>query len=222
MSDLNQEGVSENSTQHTQFSPVKPGISFTFRIYFENLSKEELGLLAWVLMLPGRDGVEYRHKLGMAKPFGMGTVKLEPQLFLVERPVRYSRLFSDTGWALGESDESERLESLFLDFEQALMQEIGEQHQRLYSVERIKELLALLEWHEDDPGAEEKRYMQTENEYRERPVLPTPATVANKIGRIIRQQTKQERTLQSGSEIRGKVNGVVTPKSWTQKCLCLF
>lgn len=169
-SDLNQEGVSENSTQHTQFRPVKPGISFTFRIYFENLSKEELGLLAWVLMLPGRDGVQYRHKLGMAKPFGMGAVKLDPQLYLVVRSERYRTLFHDTGWELGESDESERLESLCLDFEQTLMQEIGEQHQRLCPVGRIKELLALLEWHEDSSP---KSHMGLE-QFKQRRVLPTP------------------------------------------------
>ncbi|MGH7968244.1 MAG: TIGR03986 family type III CRISPR-associated RAMP protein, partial [Limisphaerales bacterium] len=41
--------VPPGDTQHTQFKPLKPGVTFSFRVHFENLSEAELGALCWTL-----------------------------------------------------------------------------------------------------------------------------------------------------------------------------
>lgn len=47
---------------------------FLFHVDFENLSAEELGHLLYAL----RPTKEFRHKLGMGKPLGLGTVRIDP------------------------------------------------------------------------------------------------------------------------------------------------
>ncbi|MEW6227516.1 MAG: TIGR03986 family CRISPR-associated RAMP protein, partial [Bacillota bacterium] len=74
-------------TQHTIIRPVKPGTIFTGRIRFENLNDEELGALLSAVDLPPSK----RHKLGMGKPYGMGSVRISCSLQLTDRQVRYSR-----------------------------------------------------------------------------------------------------------------------------------
>lgn len=53
--------------------PLDSGNVFTFDIFFENLQKWELGLLLHCLDLEPGMG----HKLGMAKPFGFGSARIE-------------------------------------------------------------------------------------------------------------------------------------------------
>ncbi len=65
-------------SQVTRISPLATGVSFRFRVRFENLREEELGALLWALMLPGEEGQEYRHKIGMGKPLGMGAIEISP------------------------------------------------------------------------------------------------------------------------------------------------
>ena len=89
--------INNHHAQYTHIKPVKTGVCFTFRIYFENLQDHELGALLWVLILPGEPGTNYYHKLGMGKPLGMGTVKIEPKLYISNRIKRYKRLFDNTG-----------------------------------------------------------------------------------------------------------------------------
>lgn len=77
--------------QHTQIRPVRPGTEFRGRINFANLSDVELGALWVVLDLPA----SARHRLGMGKPLGMGSVRITPHLHLMEPTRRYGRLFRD-------------------------------------------------------------------------------------------------------------------------------
>jgi len=98
-----------NDTQHTRFKPLKPGVTFSFRVHFENLSDRELGALCWTLHPRGEPGQRYFHHLGMGKPLGMGAVELHARLHLIDRPRRYATLFREGGdtWELGESIISE-------------------------------------------------------------------------------------------------------------------
>ncbi|MFN7961577.1 MAG: TIGR03986 family CRISPR-associated RAMP protein [Thermoanaerobaculia bacterium] len=59
---------------HLMARPIRPGVSFYFHIDFQNLSRTELGLLCFAL----RPSAEFRHKLGLGKPLGLGSVELEP------------------------------------------------------------------------------------------------------------------------------------------------
>ena len=73
-------------------TPLRRGSAFVFHVDFHNLSREELSLLLYAL----RPGGDFRHKLGMGKPLGLGTVRIDPvAVFYLDRPACYSpeRLF---------------------------------------------------------------------------------------------------------------------------------
>jgi CRISPR-associated protein (TIGR03986 family) len=167
-----------NDTQHTQIKPVKAGVSFRFRIHFENLSDVELGALLWVLTLPGETGKQRRHKLGMGKPLGMGAVRITPTLYLSDRRARYSQLFESDTWRQAERTEPD-IHPLVQAFEEYVLAGMDATERggakSLKEVERIKMLLKMLEWPGPDRGLTE--YMkigEPVNEYKERPVLPDP------------------------------------------------
>jgi hypothetical protein len=162
-------------TQHTQIRPVNQGVTFHFKIHFENLRDYELGALLWVLDLP--DG--YCHKVGMGKPLGLGSVKIKPALVLSDRQQRYRQLFEGDDWARGEAEESD-LAKYKKAFEQFVLDGMdqGERDKAdsLAEVKRIEMLLRMLEY----PGPAGKwgnkkltDYMELED-FRERPVLPSP------------------------------------------------
>jgi CRISPR-associated protein (TIGR03986 family) len=88
----------EHESQLTRIVPLKPGVTFSCRIHFENLRPAELGLLWWALALPVGDGETYCHKIGMGKPLGMGGIAIRPTLTLTERPQRYQTLFAGEAW----------------------------------------------------------------------------------------------------------------------------
>lgn len=169
---------SEDS-QHTQIKPVKAGVIFRYRIYFENLSEVELGALLWALVLPGETNKEYRHKLGMGKPLGMGSVKINPTLYLSNRRSRYTQLFEGESWHRAERPE-QNVQRFIEAFENYILNamdktERGEK-QSLKDVKRIKMLLKMLEWR--GPNRQLIEYMHIEpNEYKDRPVLPDPLAV---------------------------------------------
>ncbi|MEI8259529.1 MAG: TIGR03986 family CRISPR-associated RAMP protein, partial [Deltaproteobacteria bacterium] len=94
------EKLADKESQHTGIKPVKPGVTFRFRVRFENLSDEELGALLWVLRLPAG----HCHALGMGKPLGMGSVRITPTLVLSQPADRRATLFDARGnWALAEA-----------------------------------------------------------------------------------------------------------------------
>lgn len=73
--------------QYAQVVPLAPGTAFHFHIDFDNLRPEELGLVLYAL----RPHADFRHKLGMGKPLGLGKVRIDLcGLFLIERSHRYS------------------------------------------------------------------------------------------------------------------------------------
>jgi len=182
----------EHESQLTRFVPVKKGVRFKFTVHFENLRPEELGALWWALALPGEAGKEYRHKLGMGKPLGMGAVKITPHLILSERgnqQGRYGRLFTENKWHLAEqpADATPYVEQ----FERYVLNAIGQPGAaRLAEVERIRMLLTMLEWREGtEQWLKATSYMEVEagpdkvNEYKERPVLPDPLAVVASVER---------------------------------------
>ncbi len=164
-------------TQHTSIRPVKAGVRFRFRIYFENLRDFELGALLWVLTLPGEPGKDYCHSLGMGKPLGMGAVKTTPTLYLSDRASRYCQLFDGADWHRAEQEASDT-QQFIRAFEDFVLQHMDAQErgqaQSLKEVDRIRMLFRMLEW--PGPNRRLTEYMTIEptNEYKERPVLPDP------------------------------------------------
>ncbi len=73
--------------QKVKITPLKKDVEFYFHIDFDNLSDAELGLLLYALRPTG----EFRHKIGMGKPLGLGKVCIDIEgLFLVGRSSRYT------------------------------------------------------------------------------------------------------------------------------------
>jgi CRISPR-associated protein (TIGR03986 family) len=90
----------EEKDQKSCVRPVKANSTFFFHVDFDNLTDVELGLLLFGL----QPAENFHHKLGMGKPLGLGSVKVDVLgVFLVDRTNRYSvgGLRADR-WALAE------------------------------------------------------------------------------------------------------------------------
>ena len=74
--------------QKMKIRPVCAGAQFRFRIFFENLTPAELALLVRSI----RPAPAVRYKLGLGKPLGLGTVRLDPDdhVALYQFATRYS------------------------------------------------------------------------------------------------------------------------------------
>lgn len=169
-----------DDTQHTAIRPVNSGVKFSCKIFFESLSKVELGALLWALIVPGEPEKDYCHKIGMGKPLGLGSVKVTQCLYLSDRKKRYETLFSEEDWLAGERQEPDQ-QRFIQAFENYVLDNMDPQERNeaesLAEVERIQMLLKMLEW--PGPDAELTKYMQIEpkNTYKDRPVLPDPVHV---------------------------------------------
>jgi CRISPR-associated protein (TIGR03986 family) len=205
-------------TQHTCMKPVRSQVEFKFRVYFENLTAAELGALSWALtfgeIAEAPDNVNenqkdkplYRHQLGMAKPLGLGVVKLTPQLVLTPRTERYGRLFDDAGqWFTAQRSATTEEQKTFVDAFKALTPDFDAQP-------HIQELLALAQ--RQEPNAYFS-YMQIEaqdasggkdNQYDGRPVLPRPSEQLAVFTEAERRRQEQIEAEQRKEEAARKQN----------------
>jgi len=60
------------SERNVAVRPLKKGNVFKFKIYFNNITADELKKLLWVLEIGGNNAA-HAHKLGMGKPLGLGS-----------------------------------------------------------------------------------------------------------------------------------------------------
>ncbi|WP_119726305.1 TIGR03986 family type III CRISPR-associated RAMP protein [Thermomonospora amylolytica] len=99
---------------------VKPGTTFTFRVDVHDLDEIELGALVWLLRLPE----DCFHRLGLGKPLGFGSVRLDidpdaTTLHSGEQWSAYYHLLSDP---LPENDAASVLDRCAKAFEELLAQ----------------------------------------------------------------------------------------------------
>lgn len=173
----NTKNIETSPKQYTRIQPVKDQVTFRFKVHFENLSEAELGALLWALDLPPG----HHHKLGMGKPLGMGSVKIEPHLFVNRREMRYRRLFAEDNrqWQTGFSEDEADKASFKQSFEDFVVDRLKNegiaQGNSLNDQTRIQELLRLMSW-DRKPPREKTEYMGLKR-FEKRPVLPTPAGV---------------------------------------------
>ncbi len=78
-----------------EMTPLDKGNNFVAKIRFKNLSRVELGALMMIFDLDGAKNPAY--KIGQGKPFGFGSVRITPKLF-VENESTYTKLFDGDGW----------------------------------------------------------------------------------------------------------------------------
>ncbi|MCA0350442.1 MAG: TIGR03986 family CRISPR-associated RAMP protein [Chloroflexi bacterium] len=228
--DRHKPDANADSTQTTRMRPVKSGVEFQFQIGFENLSDVELGALIYVLELAASPN--HRLKLGMGKPFGFGSIAINYHIATTNRQAHYSQLFNQgqNTWLRAERDW---IDQDLLAKQQAfctyILQHSGEQERgfsEFNHIPRIQQLLAMLEWDvarfeqtEPRSWAELVRYMEIErkedgrkrNEYRDRPVLPTPLRV---IKRTPIKPKKPEKPLKVNQTVSGTIVGRVNRQVW--------
>jgi len=159
-----QSGKPEDS-QHTIIRSVKSGVTFSGRLRFENLSAIELGALLSALRLPP----ECEHKLGMGKPLGLGSVRIESELFLIDREERYACWEDD-----GVSFEKAFAEAM-LAHARSSRETLIDENEGLRKIARLDALYRLLTW-EDRLQLKNTDYMPL-GKFRDRPVLPTPHNI---------------------------------------------
>lgn len=176
--ELQIEQPKKNQKQYTVIRPVKPGMEFRGRIRFENLSKLELGALLAALELPA----DYRHHLGMGKPLGMGSIRVEAATTLFDPVRRYQSLAADG--RLEQADRDRKLAEAREAFRRAIVQHLNTKapassvpdNTGLWEIPRLRTLGLLLDW-KNKPTREKTAYLPTPKQFRDRQVLPTPAGV---------------------------------------------
>jgi len=201
-----------NEEQNARIKPLRPGVKFSFQVRFEDLTPPELGSVLWSIVLPGAETSEYRHKLGMGKPLGMGSVQLSADhVKLLTPDQRYSDLFDGDNWKTSMADADAA--DFIGDFETFMEGQLGLDAGRFRHHERVRELLTMLRW--PAVNADDVAYMNFDG-HRDRPVLPTPEYVYSKYRLIDPDRTSDEETrldpdtngpllLKPGDIVRGEV-----------------
>lgn len=139
----------------TVIRPVKGGVVFQGKVHFDNLTAEELGALLVSLELKP----SMRHKLGMNRPFGYGSVRIEPTLHLLDPKTRYASFFGEggrpgAGWVAPEERDRRAADARAAFAREQLHhlrvtdapQEAASAITRLWEEKRMKDLAAMLEW----------------------------------------------------------------------------
>jgi CRISPR/Cas system CSM-associated protein Csm3 (group 7 of RAMP superfamily) len=91
---------SQKDGQNKTVEAVLPGAVFQFEVEYTNVSEADLGLLLFALTMWD----DTCHKVGMGKPIGMGSAKIEiVSLRTLDRVARYQTLGS--GWSAPLTDQ---------------------------------------------------------------------------------------------------------------------
>ncbi|HDL00665.1 MAG TPA: TIGR03986 family CRISPR-associated RAMP protein, partial [candidate division Zixibacteria bacterium] len=169
--------------QYTLIQAIKPEVRFKGKIRFENLSDIELGALLFVLNLQGN----CFHKLGMAKPLGLGSVEIKPDLWIINRKKRYESLFNNNErWNIEEKEtDTRQFSSAFEKFVLNHIPDVDKDNAvNLWDTPRLKTLKTMLDWGktQKENRLERTRYKEIKhpengNEFRNRPVLPEPEKI---------------------------------------------
>jgi RAMP superfamily len=177
-----EENISNVSSQHTIIKPVKPNEKFgNAKVYFENLTSIELGALLTSLDLEET----MRHQIGMAKPYGLGSIEIKPTLVLQDRESRYQSLFDENNaWSNPPKSTSEDFKLLFKEKILTHYNDIVSQTSKVtdfWQIPRLQSLATMLEWTNAN-HFDQKKYMDFQNEkqkFTQRHVLPFPQGVEN-------------------------------------------
>lgn len=164
--------ISKHKTQYTRIKPIAAGAKFFGRIRFENLTDIELGALLFAIDLP--KGLA--HKIGMAKPLGLGSTRIDSSLHLSNRANRYKNLIAE--WD-GIPNSNKKINEFKLKFEKYIMNKINEHEKSLWQTKRLKELSSILDF-ANKPPASSIKYMELK-EFKERKILPRPTEIKENI-----------------------------------------
>jgi CRISPR-associated protein (TIGR03986 family) len=168
--------------QYTLIRPVGSGVTLKGSVAFDNLTAIELGALLAALALP--EGAA--HAIGMAKPLGLGVIRVTPILKIIDRRKRYATWSDDGSDAAAPDDFTKAFAAAVTGHARSTGETIVSEG--LWGIARLDVLRVLLEYptkqaREDTrylmiQGRDDKRY-EKGKEFAARPVLPTPHFVAN-------------------------------------------
>ena len=203
----------ETRKSHTVIKPVSKKAKFKGKVSFENLNYIELGALIAALELPD----DMRHKIGMGKPYGMGSIKIKPILWLENRQDRYKNFFSadqNKGNKLNSAKFSEEdtvavktiKKTALSEFTKAIIDHhdkvtceaiekapLLEGEKGIWQIPRLgRELRTMLSWIHSDNDMN-KDYMRVRAyEWRSRNVLPSPQDVVTPPTSSINLEEKEQ------------------------------
>jgi len=130
-----QSATPKSDQNRTLHGTQKPGSVFRFTVEFENLNEVELGALLWSLEMDG-----WHHRLGLGKPLGFGSAKIEVIGVRTLNPSARYATFSNEfdGWV----DQAERVQGWITAFKQAMQARYGMAFDQLANVRDMRALLA--------------------------------------------------------------------------------
>ncbi len=166
------QGNMSNVEPNTSIAVIPQNNCFRGSIYFENLKKEELGLLLWALGIKEegkKTGVE-TWQIGNGKPYGFGKISLENIRIKRIDPVRRY-----TSLEVEEKDITEQALELKQCYQEYLKKHFGIDFQTEDSL-KVYQAYAEQENAEDYLGAHPEPYM-TLQEYEKREPLPCAAEI---------------------------------------------
>lgn len=171
---MRSEAYASEKQEQAPIECINKAQSFVGRVRFDNLSNAELGALLFAIQLPEDN---HCHKIGIGKPLGLGSIKINANLFLTNRKNRYTELLTSEG-AWNEAQTKGDIATYKAAFEEYILPQIGEKQTSLWKVDRLKELKAMLEFNQnhDQSWFEKTRYMELP-EFRNRRVLPNPTEI---------------------------------------------
>lgn len=129
---------SDNVT--SKMHEINSNVVFNGKIRFTNLKDYELGALMFVLNLPKN----CFHKLGGAKPLGLGSVEIKASLSVYDITKSYENLFSENGGC--ELSLSNEQKDCIKAFESKILEQIGSKNTSLWEESRLKELEIMLNY----------------------------------------------------------------------------
>ena len=125
--------------------PLNSGTWFSARLNFRNLEADEFAALLLALTLEA----DMRHKIGYAKPIGLGSIYLEiAELSLVDYAARYTRFSSDPSHGIATYDLDE-VREMIEDQMASFDPQVHEAWERFSSQQALRHLHNIWEWPPD-------------------------------------------------------------------------
>ena len=190
----------ESDTGHSGFrkiDPISVGTVFEGKIGFSNLSEVELGCLLTAINLSKTKA----HRLGLGKPFGLGSVGLSTELDLLDKSKMYARVLNDNDNKLPLMPEKTvektvvgAIEAFRVEMIRFYNDGVGREgrisgNSSIWDIPGIRSLGLLLEW-TNTPSREKTSYLGFEGEdsqrWHRKAVLPSAEGVASRTTIISR------------------------------------
>ncbi len=210
----------EHEKQLTRIVPLKPGVRFKLHHALRESAPRRAGRALVGVGAAGRAGEGLLPQAGNGQAAGHGRSQVDaetrPRASVAGQRAATGKLFASAGWQ--KAERQAEATAYLQQFEKYVLEAARlPGAAKLADVERIRMLLAMLEWRDGTAEwLQTTSYMEVEagadgkiNEYKERPVLPDPlAVVAGQPVGGAAPPSREERTTLSGSTPRPKPAGV--------------